>query len=420
VIYLDNAATSWPKPEIVYQTMDRFLREKGANPGRSGHDMAVAAEKVVEHTRTSLARLLNAPDEKDIVFTLNCTESLNLALKGLLRAGDHVVTDAIGHNSLVRPLHRLEQQGVLVTRVPGSDGCGLVTGQDVEDAILPHTRLIAITHASNVTGVVQPVEQIGEVAQRRGIPFLIDAAQSACVLPIDVEACRVDLLALSGHKGPLGPPGTGMLYISKRVEPESLKEGGTGTVSESEEQPLDRPSRYESGTPNTVGIAGLGAGVGYVLETGVETIRRHELALLDRLLAGLAANAKVQVCGPPPESDRVGVVSFRVKGWSPAEVGAVLDQAFDIKVRTGLHCAPAAHKVIGTYPEGAVRASIGHFNTSDDIDAFLDAVGRITAAQPAASLTNTARGANGGALEPRQENGVPTPCQRSRTMSQRS
>jgi cysteine desulfurase family protein len=388
VIYLDNAATSWPKPEIVYQTMDRFLRKKGANPGRSGYDMAVAAEKVILQTRTSLARLLNAPDEKDIIFTLNCTESLNLALKGLLRPGDHVVTDAIGHNSLVRPLHRLEQQGALVSRVLGCDGCGLLTPQDVESAILPQTRLIAITHASNVSGVVQPVQQIGEVAQRHGIPFLIDAAQSAGILPIDVEACGVDLLALSGHKGPLGPPGTGALYVSKRVELEPLKEGGTGTLSESEEQPPDRPSRYESGTPNSIGIAGLGAGVGYVLRTGVETIHQHELTLLDRLVAGLAVNPKVQICGSPQEGERVGVVSFRVKGWSPAEVGAVLDQAFDIKVRTGLHCAPAAHKVFGTYPEGTVRASIGYFNTTDHIDALLDAVGRIAAAQPATSLSS--------------------------------
>jgi cysteine desulfurase/selenocysteine lyase len=401
VVYLDNAATSWPKPEIVYETMDRFLREKGANPGRSGHDMAVAAERVVEGTRTSLARLLNAPDEKDIIFTLNCTESLNLALKGLLRPGDHVVTDAIGHNSLVRPLHRLEQQGVLVTRVLGSNGCGLLAPQDVESAILPKTRLIAVTHASNVSGVVQPIERIGEVAQRRGIPFLVDAAQSAGVLPIDVEACRVDLLALSGHKGPLGPTGTGVLYISKRVELDALKEGGTGTVSESEEQPQERPTRYESGTLNAVGIAGLGAGVGYVLETGVETIHRHELTLLGRLVAGLTANAKVRVCGSPPDGERVGVVSFRVEGWGPDEVGAVLDQAFDIKVRTGLHCAPAAHKVLGTYPEGTVRASIGYFNTSDDIDALLDAVDRIAAARPATSLASAAAGAKGGSGEQR-------------------
>jgi cysteine desulfurase family protein len=399
VIYLDNAATSWPKPEIVYQTINSFLREKGANPGRSGYDMAVAAEKVVLQTRTSLARLLNAPDEKDIIFTLNCTESLNLALKGLLRPGDHVVTDAIGHNSLVRPLHRLEQRGVLVTRVPGSNGCGLLTPRDVEKAILPQTRLIAITHASNVSGVVQPIEQIGEVARRRGIPFLVDAAQSACVLPIDVEACGVDLFALSGHKGPLGPPGTGVLYISKRVELEALKEGGTGSVSDSEEQPQERPSRYESGTLNTVGIAGLGAGVAYVLETGVETIRQHELTLLDRLLAGLAANPKVEIYGSPPNGERVGVVSFRVKSWSPGETGTVLDEAFDIKVRTGLHCAPAAHQLFGTYPEGAVRASIGYFNTTDHIDAFLDAVGRIAAAQPAGSLAVKAPGANGGSGE---------------------
>jgi len=385
VIYLDNAATSWPKPESVYQTMDSFLREKGANPGRSGYGMAVAAERVVEETRILAAHLLGVPDEMDIVFTLNCTDSLNLALKGLLRPGDHVVTDSIGHNSLVRPLTRLERDGVLVTRVPPSPDSGSISPADVEAAIRPTTRLIAVTHASNVSGVIQPIDQIGEVARKRGVALLVDAAQSAGVLPIDVQASNIDLLALSGHKGPLGPPGTGVLYISKRVELEPLKEGGTGTVSESEEQPLDRPSRYESGTPNTVGIAGLGAGLKYVLAKGVEAIRRQEMELAVRLLEGLAANPKVTVFGPPGEAGRVGAVSFRIDGWSPGEVGAVLDQAFDIKVRTGLHCAPAAHKTLGTFPQGTVRASVGCFNTLDDIDALLDAVGRIARTEPAAS-----------------------------------
>ncbi len=385
MIYLDNAATSWPKPESVYQTMDSFLREKGANPGRSGHAMAVAAERVIEETRILAAHLLGVPDETDIVFTSNCTDSLNLALKGLLHPGDHVVTDSIGHNSLVRPLRRLERDGVLVTRVPPSPATGSVSPADVEAAIRPATRLIAVTHASNVSGVVQPIDEIGEVARKHGVAFLVDAAQSAGVLPIDVRAANVDLLALSGHKGPLGPPGTGVLYVSKRVELEPLKEGGTGTVSESEEQPLDRPSRYESGTPNTVGIAGLGAGLKHVLAKGVETIGRHERELAVRLLEGLATNPKVTVFGPSAAADRIGVVSFRIDGWSPGEVGAVLDQAFDIKIRTGLHCAPAAHKTLGTFPQGTVRASVGCFNTLDDIDALLDAVGRIARTEPAAS-----------------------------------
>ena len=385
VIYLDNAATSWPKPETVYTTMDSFLREKGANPGRSGYDMAVAAEQVIEEARTLVARLFNIPDEKDVVFTSNCTESLNLALKGTLHPGDHVITDSIGHNALVRPLRRLERDGLLVTRVPPSSEGGFVSPDAVRQAIRPATRLIAITHASNVSGVIQPIEEIGEVARKSRVAFLVDAAQTAGVVPIDVQASHIDLLALSGHKGPLGPPGTGVLYISKRVEVEPLKEGGTGTVSESEEQPLDRPSRYESGTLNSVGIAGLRAGLKYLLAKGIETIRLYELDLLTSLWEGLAANPRVTVYGPKDGADRVGVVSFRLLGWSPGEIGAILDQAFDIKVRTGLHCAPAAHRMLGTYPEGSVRASIGCFNTSDEIGAFLEAISQIARAEPVAS-----------------------------------
>ncbi len=389
MIYLDNAATSWPKPESVYQTMDNSFRNEGANPGRSGYRMAVAAERVVENARLLAARLLNAPDEKDIVFTANCTDSLNLALKGLLRPGDHVITDSIGHNSLVRPLRRLERNGIFVARIPPSSKTGFISPGDVEELMTATTRLVAITHASNVTGAVQPIEAIGEVTRRHGVAFLVDAAQSAGILPIDVLAANIDLLALSGHKGVLGPPGTGVLYISKRVELEPLKEGGTGTVSESEEQPSQRPSRYESGTPNFLGIAGLGAGLKYVLAKGVDEIREHEQELAARLLEGLAANPKVTIFGPPTAIDRIGVISFLVSRWVPSEVGAVLDQAFDIQVRTGLHCAPAAHKTLGTYPRGTVRASLGCFNTSDDVDALLDAVTRIACTGPASVAGGT-------------------------------
>jgi cysteine desulfurase/selenocysteine lyase len=382
MIYLDNAATSWPKPEAVYQTMDTFLREKGANPGRSGHDMAVAAEKVVEETRVLLARLLNAADDEDIVFTLNCTDALNLALKGLLKPGDHVITSSIGHNSLTRPLRKLERQGVAVTRLLPCSEEGFVSPQDVEQAIGPKTRLIAVTHASNVSGVIQPIAEFGEVATRHDLVLLVDAAQTGGVLLIDVQAMNVDLLALAGHKGLLGPTGTGALYMSKRVELEPIREGGTGTVSESEEQPSGRPHMYESGTPNTVGIAGLGEGLRYVMSRTVADIQIHKKTLVERLLDGLAAIPGVRVYGPKDRARRLSVVPFNIEGWSPDEVGAVLDQAFDVKVRTGLHCAPAAHKVLGTYPHGSVRVSVGCFNTPREIDFLLDALKKIARTEP--------------------------------------
>jgi cysteine desulfurase family protein len=382
MIYLDNAATSWPKPEAVYQTMDAFLREKGANPGRSGHDMAVAAEKVVEETRVLLARLLNAADEKDVIFTLNCTDSLNLAVKGLLRPGDHLITSSIGHNSLTRPLRKLERQGVRVTRLVPCPEEGFVSSRDIEQAVGPNTRLIAMTHASNVSGVVQPIAEFGEVAGRHDLVLLVDAAQTVGALPIDVQAANVDLLAFPGHKGLLGPPGTGGLYMSKRVELEPIREGGTGTSSESEEQPSGRPHMYESGTQNTVGIAGLGAGIRYLMSRTLADIQVHKKTLLDRLLDGLASIPGVTVYGPRDRTRRLSVISFNVEGWSPDEMGAILDQAFDIKVRTGLHCAPAAHKVLGTYPHGSVRVSVSCFNTLAEIDFLLNAVKKIARTEP--------------------------------------
>jgi len=394
MIYLDNAATSWPKPEAVYQTMDTFLREKGANPGRSGYDMAVAAEKVMEETRVLLARLLNAADEKDIIFTLNCTDSLNLALKGLLKPGDHVITSSISHNSLTRPLRKLEHGGVKVTRLLPCSEEGFVSPADIEQAIEPNTRLIAVTHASNVSGVIQPIGEFGEVAKRHDIVLLVDAAQTAGALPIDVQAANVDLLAVTGHKGLLGPPGTGGLYISKRVELGTLKEGGTGTVSESEEQPSGRPHMYESGTPNTVGIAGLGAGLRYLMSRTLADIQMHKKTLVDRLLDGLAAIAGVTVYGPRDRTRRLSVVPFNIEGWSPDEVGAVLDQAFDIKVRTGLHCAPAAHKVLGTYPHGTVRVSVGCFNALAEIDFLLEALAKIAGAEPATLAADKTQGSS--------------------------
>ena len=377
MIYLDNAATSWPKPESVYQTMDEFLREKGGNPGRGSHSMAVAARETVEETRMLVARLINAPEMERVIFTFNCTDALNLGLKGLLRPGDHVITSCIGHNSLVRPLRKLEQQGVKVTRLPPSPEAGVVSAQDIEEAITRDTKLVVTTHASNVTGVIQPIEEYGATARRHNLIFMVDAAQTAGKYPIDVQAGNIDLLAFSGHKGVLGPPGTGVLYVSSRVDLDSLREGGTGSYSELEEQPLDLPYRYESGTVNSVGISGLGAGLKFIFSEGREKIQTNHQFLVDRLLEGLSNIPGLTLYAAKDGSKQAPVISFNLREYEPGEVGTILDQAFDIKVRTGLHCAPAAHKTLGTYPLGTIRLSPGYFNTVEEIDVTLQALDRI-------------------------------------------
>ena len=381
MIYLDNAATSWPKPESVYQTMDEFLRMKGGNPGRGSHSMAVAAQEVVEETRMLVARLINASEKERVIFTLNCTDSLNLGLKGLLKPGDHVITSRIGHNSVVRPLTKLEQQGVKITRLPPYPKDGVMSAQDVEEAITEDTKLIVATHASNVSGVIQPIEEYGEIAKRHNLIFMVDAAQTAGKYPIDVQVENIDLLAFSGHKGLLGPPGTGVLYVGNRVDLNSLREGGTGSHSELEEQPMALPYRYESGTVNSVGISGLGAGLKYIFSEGLERIRAHEQYLTDRLIAGLSHIPGVILYAAKDGSKQAPVVSFNLEGSAPGEVGAILDQAFDIKVRTGLHCAPAAHKTLGTFPLGTIRLGVGYFNTVDDIDFTLEAIEKIAKAE---------------------------------------
>jgi len=378
MIYLDNAATSWPKPEIVYQTIDEFLRTKGGNPGRGSHSLAVTAREVVEETRLLVARFINAPEKERIIFTLNCTDALNLGLKGLLKPGDHVITSCIGHNSVVRPLRKLEQQGVKITRLPPSAEAGVVSAQAIEEAITKDTKLIVVTHASNVTGVIQPIEEYGAIARWHNLIFMVDAAQTAGNHPIDVQADNIDLLAFSGHKGLLGPPGTGVLYVGNQVDLDSLREGGTGSYSELEEQPVALPYRYESGTVNSVGISGLGAGLKYIFSEGLERIRAHEQYLINRLIEGLADVPGVVLYTAKDRSQQAPVFSLNIEGYDPGEVGAILDQAFDIKVRTGLHCAPAAHKTLGTYPLGTIRLSPGYFNTEEEIKLTLQALEKIT------------------------------------------
>ena len=380
MIYLDNAATSWPKPESVYQTMDEFLRKKGGNPGRGSHSMAVAARETVEETRLLIARFINASEVERVIFTLNCTEALNLGLKGLLRPGDHVITSCIGHNSVVRPLRKLEQQGVKITRLPPCPETGVMSLHDIEEAITQETKLVVVTHASNVTGTIQPIKEYTVVARKYDLIFMVDAAQTAGKYPIDVQASNIDLLAFSGHKGLFGPPGTGVLYVGNRVDLDPLREGGTGSYSEQEEQPYLLPDRYESGTINSVGLSGLGAGLRYILSEGLERISAHGQYLIDRLIEGLANVPKVRLYGAKDRSKQVPVVSLNIEGYEPGEVGAILDQAFDVKVRTGLHCAPGAHRTLGTFPSGTVRLSPGYFNTIQEIDLTVHALEKIAKA----------------------------------------
>jgi len=383
VIYLDNAATSWPKPEIVYKTMDEFLRTKGGNPGRGSHSVALGARQTVDETRMLVARFINAPEINRVIFTLNCTDALNLGLKGLLKPGDHVVTSCIGHNSLVRPLRKLESLGVKVTWVPPSPDSGILSPRDIEAAITKDTKLVVVTHASNVTGVIQSIEEYGAVTRRRNLIFMVDAAQTAGKYPIDVQASNIDLLAFSGHKGLFGPPGTGALYIGNRVNLDSLREGGTGSYSEEEEQPVILPDRHESGTQNSVGISGLGAGLKYIRNEGLEKIRTREQSLTDTLIEGLSKITGITLYIAKNSLMQAPVISFNIKGFTPGDVGTILDQTFDIKVRTGLHCAPMMHKAVGTFPLGTIRLSPGHFNTVEDIEITIKAIEKISSSRMA-------------------------------------
>jgi len=381
MVYLDNAATSWPKPESVYQAVNEFLRTKAGNPGRSSHSMAMAASGIVDETRLLVARLINASDKDRVIFTFNCTDSLNIGLKGLLRPGNHVITSCIEHNSVVRPLKKLEQQGLKVVRLSPHSEDGFVSPRDVEKAITKKTRLVVMTHASNVTGVVQPIDEYGIIARRHGLIFMVDAAQAVGKYPLDVQANHIDLLAFSGHKGLFGPPGTGALYIGERVDLDSLREGGTGSHSELEEQPTDLPYKFESGTANCAGIAGLGAGLRFIFKESMDKILVHEQSLTNQLFEGLSHVPRITVYKVKDISRQAPVISFNLEGHTPGEVGAILDQAFDIKVRTGLHCAPAAHRTLGIFPLGTVRLSPGYFNNADEIDFTLEAIAKIAGSE---------------------------------------
>jgi cysteine desulfurase family protein len=378
MIYLDNAATSWPKPEAVYQAMDSLMRNTGASPGRSGHLLSITAARIIYETREAVAQLFGVHDPAHIVFTSNATEALNLAIKGLLHIGDHAVTTSLEHNSVMRPLRALEKKGIEVSVVNCSANGSLDPG-DIERAIRPYTRLIVLSHASNVVGTFLPVAEVGRIAREHEVPLLVDAAQSAGCYPIDFEAMKIDLLAFSGHKSLYGPQGTGALCIREGIESllEPLKYGGTGSYSEYEHQPEFLPDKYESGTPNTVGLAGLGAGVRFVMQEGLSNIREKEERLTKLLMDGLTTIPGVDIYGNSHPGDRVAIVSFNISGLTPSEVALQLEEDFRIMCRPGLHCSPVAHKTLGTFPEGSVRLSLGYFNSVHDIERTLEAVRQI-------------------------------------------
>ena len=385
MIYFDNAATSWPKPPGVAEAMAHFLNEVGANPGRAAHRRAVEAGRTLYDAREAVSELFHAPDPLRLVFGKNVTEALNLALRGLLRPGDHVVTSSMEHNSMMRPLRALEGQcgpssgGVQVTVVECSPQ-GVLDPADVEAAIRPDTKLVALNHASNVVGTLLPAAEVGVICRQHDLLLLVDAAQTGGAYPIDVQADRIDLLAFTGHKSLGGPMGTGGLIVGRRVDEaqlEPLVRGGTGSRSEHELQPDFLPDRYESGTPNVVGLAGLRVGARWVLERGVEAIRAHEVALAQALINGLGAIPGVTVYGTLDAELQTATVSFNIAGMSASEVGLRLDDEYGIMCRVGLHCAPTAHKTIGTFPDGTVRFGLSAFNTMDEVETALDAVGRL-------------------------------------------
>ncbi|MFA5323637.1 MAG: aminotransferase class V-fold PLP-dependent enzyme, partial [Smithella sp.] len=351
IIYFDNAATSWPKPPEVNAAMQKYMRKIGANPGRSGHRLSVEAARIIYDAREKLAQLFNVSDPLRIVLTKNATEALNIAISGFLKPSDHVITSSMEHNSMMRPLRAMEHKGVSLTVVP-CDKSGMIDPAQISAAIPKNTKAIFVTHASNVTGTVLPVAEIGRIARERGLVFCVDAAQTAGSCPIDVVKMNIDLLAFTGHKSLFGPSGTGGLYIreslDKEIEPFCV--GGTGSRSEVEEQPDFMPDRYEAGTPNTVGIAGLQAGVDFVLSKGVSEIKDKEDGLVIMFTDGVRDVPGVVVYGKTDAQKRTPVVSFNIEGMDPAAVALQLDERFKIMSRPGIHCAPSAHKTIGTYP----------------------------------------------------------------------
>jgi len=384
LIFLDNGATSFPKPEAVYRYMDHFYRNFGVNPGRSGYDLCMEAGLVVEETRKLLTDLFHGTDPNRLCFGYNSTDALNLIIFGMLRPGDHAISTTLEHNSVLRPLYHLRREGVEVDFVP-FDGAGFVDPGEIRKRFRPSTRLVIVNHASNVIGTVQPIAAIGRLCREAGIPFAVDSSQSAGKVPIDMEAQCLDVVAFTGHKSLLGPTGIGGLYVGEGIEIRHTRAGGTGVRSAVRAHLDEYPYRLEYGTPNVMGIAGLKAGVTWVLEKGLDAVHHEEMRLAGVLLEGLRAIPRVRLYCLDSLEDHIAVLAFNIEGMDAADVGTMLDVDFGIACRTGLHCAPRVHEQLGTDKiHGAVRFGIGPFNTEEHIRAAITAVGKIAALKRAA------------------------------------
>ncbi|RAV19520.1 aminotransferase class V-fold PLP-dependent enzyme [Paenibacillus contaminans] len=375
--YFDHAASSWPKPKEVVEAMSTCVLEYAANPGRGSHQMAVKASRTMFETRKQLAKLFHIANPNDISFSLNTTDALNLAIKGFIRENDHVICTSIEHNSVRRPLEYLRRTKQIEITYVQADREGKIDPAEVQKAFKANTRLFVCSHSSNLLGTIAPIEIIAEMCRAKGVRLLVDAAQTAGTVPIDVQAIGIDMLAFPGHKGLLGPQGTGGLYVHPDIELEPLIHGGTGSQSEAIDQPSVRPDRYESGTQNTPGLAGLNEGVKFILRETVEKIHHKEWMLTQRIMEGLLGMAGVEVLGPKLGENKTGIVSFRMNGIDASETAFILDQSFQIAVRAGFHCTPLGHETAGTTETGAVRASVGYFTNEEDVDHLIYAIGEI-------------------------------------------
>ncbi len=384
-LYMDNAATSFPKPKVVIEAMVRYATELGASAGRGAYREAIETSNILSECRGRLNQLFHGEKPEHFIFTLNCTDALNLAIKGLIdpEKKNHAICTHIDHNSILRPMNALAHQGWLEqTRVAVDPNTGLVDPEEIRKSIRPDTRFIAITHASNVTGTIQPIRQIGQMARENGVPFVVDAAQSAGHIPIDVREDCIDLLAAPGHKALLGPLGTGFLYIRPGIEKilRTLREGGTGSVSELDRQPEFLPDKYEPGSHNAIGIAGLNEGVKWILDQGIEKLAAHDLDLVRTMLEGLSDIKGLTYYGPRGVKNRLGVFSIRIEGFEPYELAAILESHYGILTRPGIHCAPLAHQALGTTEHGGTtRLSFGPFLSKQDVKFATDALAEIAA-----------------------------------------
>lgn len=369
-VYLDNAATSRCKPEQVLQAIEHFYQEVNCNPGRGGYELSLEAGRKVMEARAELADFFHVEQPNQVIFTPNVTVALNIAIKGLLQPGDHVLISGLEHNAVVRPIHALQQERQISYSVLPVDERGLLDPQAVLQALKHNTKMIVSTHASNLTGSIVPVEEIGKIAREKGLYFIVDAAQTAGCLPLDFQQLHASVLAFTGHKHLLGPMGIGGFCVSRdtAAKMKPLYEGGTGSISDRVEQPDFLPDKFESGTLNTLGVVGLGAAVKYLKTVGLNHIRSKEMALTRRLLEGLKGLPAITIYGPQDAELQTGTIAVNFAEIDNAELCFVLDRQFGIMTRPGLHCAPLAHQSMGTFPEGALRFSIGHYTTAEEID----------------------------------------------------